>query len=108
MVPKPPDAGDGVLAPRESVRWSTAKFDKDSVEQITLTPAGCKRDDLAKDGKTIPRMTVSWQNRQGRGYLYAACWDESLFAWVASRVRQETLFYIVHKGKYTNIVGVKA
>jgi hypothetical protein len=53
-------------------------------------------------------MTVSWQNRQGRGYLYAACWDEDLFAWVASRVRTETVFYIVHKGKYANIVGIKA
>jgi len=92
----------------EIVRWSSSKFDRESVEQITVTPAACKRKDVIKTGEPpIPRMEVSWPAR-GRGYLYAAVWDEALFGWVAGRVKQETVFYVLHKGKYTNIVGVKA
>ena len=93
----------------ESVRWASGKYDRDSVEQITLTPSMIKREDVEKAGeKPTPRLTVSWQNRQGRGYLYASAWDMDLFPWIAARAKQETAFYVVHKGKYTNIVGVKA
>ena len=89
--------------PAESVRWSTEKFDREAVEQLTLTPA---KIDL-KESANGPYVLVSWPAR-GRGYLSAACWDEQLCPIVASRVKQETVFYMVHKGKYTNIVGVKA
>jgi hypothetical protein len=88
----------------ESVRMSTGKFDREAVEQITVTPTRIERKDL-EDGTA--RLKVMWPAR-GRGFLEAACWDESLFAWVAGRIKQETVFYVVHKGKYTNIVGVKA
>jgi hypothetical protein len=87
----------------ESVRWSTGKFDRESVEQITLTPS--KID--CKEGQNGPMLSVMWPAR-GRGYLYASCFDESLFPWVSARIKQETVFYVTYKGKYTNIVGVKA
>jgi hypothetical protein len=88
----------------ESVRWATGKYDREAVEQITLTPSKIER----KEAATGPFLSVSWQNRHGRGYLSASCFDEALFAWVSGRIKQESVFYVVHKGKYTNIVGVKA
>jgi|GEM_PF-6274288 len=90
------------------VRWATDKFDKEKVEQITITPMGAKRDDLFKAGKKVPRMSVSWQSPKVRGYNYATVWDEKLFPWVANRLKQETVFYVVNKGKFTDVVGVKA
>ncbi len=85
-------------------RWTTAKFDSEAVEQITITPSKCERKDL-KDG--TPRMTISWQGK-GRGYLYATVWDTKLMPWVASRKNKETMFNVVTKGKFTDVVGVKA
>ena len=87
----------------ESVRWSSGKFDRESVEQITLTPSKIER----KEGQNGPMISVMWPAR-GRGYLYASCFEESLFPWVSARIKQETVFYVTYKGKYTNIVGVKA
>jgi hypothetical protein len=87
----------------QQVRMSSGKYDRESVEQVTVTPDKCER----KEVSTGPFVKVSWPSK-GRGFLTAACWDEELFPWVMSRVKQESVFYVVHKGKYTNIVGVKA
>ena len=54
------------------------------------------------------RMVVSFSNPNGRGWLDAAAWDEHLFPFLANRVKQRTLLYVVRKDKYLNIVGVCA
>ena len=88
----------------ESARMSTGKYDREAVEQITLTPTRIER----KEGANGPYLQVMWPAR-GRGFLSASCFDEKLFAWVSGRgIKQETVFYTVHSGKYTNIVGVRA
>lgn len=89
--------------PVEQTRMSAGKYDRNAVEQITLTPTKCER----KESANGPYIAVMWPSR-GRGYLYANCWDPELFAWVAGRVKQESTFYVVHKGKFTDIVGVRA
>ena len=38
----------------------------------------------------------------------ASVWDESIFAHVSSRVKQKSVFFIVRKDKFVNIVGVMA
>jgi len=88
----------------EQVRMSTGKYDRESVEQITLTPSKIER----KEGTTGPYLSVMWLAQGQRGPSIASCFDEKLFPWVAGRVKQETAFYVVHSGKYTNIVGVRA
>jgi len=91
-------------AQAETVRWSVDKFNREAVEQITVTPTRIERKDLA-DGR--PRLKIMWPSR-GRGYIEASCFDETLFPWIAARLKQEAVLYVVHKDKYTNVVGVRA
>lgn len=81
---------------------STSKYDRSLVEAITITPTIIER---AK-GANGPYLLVSWTG-PGRGLLKASVWDEDLFPRVLPRLKQESVFYVVRKGKYLNVVGVK-
>jgi hypothetical protein len=91
------------------IRWASRLKDdeKRDAEVVMLVLSKVERKDVSKEDKTIPRLNVSWQ-KQGKGYAYAAVWDEALFPYVANRVRQKTKFYLQHKGEYLNIIGVEA
>ena len=57
-----------------------------------------------------PRMQIAWKASTARESGQGNCFDEKLFPWLAAGTKnsQPTTIYIVHKGKYTNIVGVRA
>ena len=74
-------------------------------------PEGCEpfTVQIWKTQQTSKYLRVTWPLTAGRGYLDANCFDSELWPWLIkqSGVR-DTLIYVVHKGKYLNIVGVRA
>jgi hypothetical protein len=80
---------------------STGKYDRSAVEQIRITPTVINR----KDAQHGSYLDVAWTG-PGRGLLRASVWDEELFPFVLKRLKQESVFYVVRKGKYLNVVGV--
>jgi len=92
-----PPQGSGVTY------MSTGKYDRSAVEQITVTIDRITR----KETETGPRLDLLIPVRGGRGFSTATCWDEDLFVYLKDRAKQESVLYVVHKGKYTNVVGVK-
>jgi hypothetical protein len=100
--PKPPieqrarwarDRKGNAIAPREY-----------EIVEVHLSKA--ERKDL-DDGK--PRMKVAWPAAT-KGFVDANCFDDQLFPWLAAATKsaEKTTLYIVHSGKYTNVVGVRA
>jgi hypothetical protein len=84
-------------------RWSSGK--RDGFETLEAVFSKVERKDL-EDQTT--RLTVTYENPAGRGFLRASVWDEKLFPWISARVKQKTVFYVTRKGQYINIVGVRA
>jgi hypothetical protein len=95
--PQRPPQGSGVTY------MSTGKYDRSAVEQITVTIDRITR----KETETGPRLDLLIPVRGGRGFSTATCWDEDLFVYLKDRAKQESVLYVVHKGKYTNVVGLK-
>jgi hypothetical protein len=81
---------------------SAGKYDRDKVEQIRVTPLSIDR----QESTNGPYLKLSWTG-PGRGMLYASVFDVDLFPHVLPRLKQESVFYVVRKGRYLNVVGVK-
>jgi len=56
------------------------------------------------------RMIVGWPSPTGNGFVEASCFDSKLFPWLILRQKsgEKTVLHVVKKGKYLNIVGVRA
>lgn len=89
-----------------SDRWAK-KYQPDGKGSTVLnvTPAKIEKKATSKGD---PMLVVSYENPAGRGFANASVFDEELFSWVSSRIKQPTTFYVTKNGKYTNIVGVRA
>jgi hypothetical protein len=60
-----------------------------------------------QEGK--PRWKITWAAPNGgQGFVDGSCFDEKLFPFLANRVKQKTVLYVVKNGKYLNVVGVRA
>jgi hypothetical protein len=53
-------------------------------------------------------LKVTWQASSGQGYTDANCFDSKLWPWLIKSAGQRTRLYLATKGKYLNIVGVRA
>ena len=53
-------------------------------------------------------LKVTWQATTGQGYADANCFDSKLWPWLIKCAGQRTRLYLVPKGNYLNIVGVRA
>jgi hypothetical protein len=84
-------------------RWARKKPDR-PYETIEAIPVAVEK----RHSAGTDYIQVSWQNPQGRGYLYATVWDKVLFPFVESRLRQKTTFHVTRKDKFINIVGLRA
>jgi hypothetical protein len=101
---------DGQARMQITDRWQRSKAGVElpfpeghEVFEVAITKA--ERKDLS-DGR--PRMIVGWPVPQGQGFASANCFDEKLFPWLSSRLKQKTVLYIMRSGKYLNVVGVRA
>lgn len=55
------------------------------------------------------RMIVAFDSPTGKGTVTASCWDERLFPFIAVQAKEpKATLHIVKKGKYLNVVGVRA
>lgn len=93
-------------------RWAR---DRHGVE--LPNPEGCytvsvhifkaERNDVKSTG--AKRMKVAFDSPTGKGACDASCWDERLFPFIATMPTQpKGTLHVVQKGKYLNIVGVRA
>lgn len=53
-------------------------------------------------------LKVTWQATTGQGYADANCFDSQLWPWLIKSAGQRTRLYLLPKGKYLNVVGVRA
>lgn len=55
-------------------------------------------------------LRITWEASSGNGFSDANCFDSKLWPWLiqAKAAGQKTRLYLVVKGKYLNVVGVRA
>jgi len=104
--PQRPAKGSYIPQDRFAAKLSEAQMHNREI--LEITPVKVERKDYVKGDKTSPRLIVTWEKSTGRGFLRATVWDESLFPWVAGRVKQQTTFHLEHKGQWLNVIGVRA
>ncbi len=54
-----------------------------------------------------PRQLVTFESPNGKGFGRASLWDEELFSLMSGRAKQRTTFYILRKGQWLNVVGIR-
>ena len=75
-------------------------------------PEGCYPADvhLWKTEQKEKYLRITWESSNGSGFADANCFDQKLWPWIlqAKAAGQKTRLYLVVKGKYLNVVGIKA
>lgn len=61
-----------------------------------------------KTQQTETFLKVTWQATTGQGYADGNCFDSQLWPWLIKSAGQRTRLYLRPKGKYLNIVGLRA
>ena len=81
----------------------------ENAEMLSLTPIGFSNVlSLTPIGSSNAkgRLTVSYHPPEG-GARMISCWKPEIFDAIRARLNKPTTFYVVTKGQYKNIVGVK-
>ena len=110
--PSPPAAAPATTPIEQRDRWA-----RDRKGRELPNPKGCeaaerfisKLEEKPLDDGT-PRMLVGWESPTGNGFAQGSCFDPKLFPWLILRQKsgEKTLLHILRKGKYLNVVGVRA
>lgn len=88
-------------------RWA-----KDRKGNELANPEGCYPADvyLWKTEQTPKWLSVAWQTSTGQGHGDAKCFDRDLWPWIlqSKAIGDRVRLYILRKGNYSNIVGIRA
>jgi hypothetical protein len=101
----PPAAAPAASPIEQRDRWA-----RDRKGNEVPNPAECYPADVHV-WKTQPSekwLTVTWQASSGQGYADAKCFDSKLWPWLINSTGKRTRLYLATKGKYLNVVGVRA
>ena len=86
-------------------RWA-----RDRKGSEAANPEGCYPADVHiwKTQASGKYLKVTWQSSAGQGFADANCFDSHLWPWLIKSAGQRTRLYLVAKGTYLNVVGVRA
>jgi hypothetical protein len=101
----PPAAAPAASPIEQRDRWA-----RDRKGNEAPSPEGCYPADVHiwKTQQSEKYLKVTWQSSSGNGYADANCFDQKLWPWLIKSAGQRTRLYVVAKGTYLNIVGVRA
>jgi len=101
----PPAAASAASPIEQRDRWA-----RDRKGNEVANPEGCYPADVHvwKTAQKEKYLRVTWQSTTGEGYADANCFDQQLWPWLIASAGKQTRLYLVAKGKYLNVVGVRA
>lgn len=101
----PPAVAPAAIPIEQRDRWA-----RDRKGSELANPEGCYPADVHiwKTQQSEKYLKVTWQSSGGQGYADANCFDSQLWPWLINSAGKRTRLYLLPKGKYLNIVGVRA
>lgn len=110
--PAPPAAASCPAPIEQRDRWAKDRKGNElanPAESFTVDATIWKTQQVDRPGKE-KYLRVTWPNGvSGTGYSDANCFDRDLWPWLIKQTGQHnTRLYLVKKGSYMNVVGVRA
>jgi len=105
----PPSSPNPAVAPTNLETGVRDRWARDRKGNEVPEPEGFERIEvhIAKTEQKETHLRVTWQNH-GTGYGNANCFDAKLWPHIINRTGRMTVLYVLKKGNYINVVGVRA